>query len=401
MKLGTVCGALWAASLAVANPISRKGTNATSSVSSYSQTASIADAASTTDTIFSVPQGRYGALFKPKVMVVNMYYREEDAWIRNLDLMHNISVPLLSPEYPYVHSNDNFTIMSVTTGEGEINAATTIAALCMSPLLDLTETYFLISGIGGGSPQHTTIGSVTFAKYAVQVGLQYQIDSREIPANWTYGYVNFKTSQPNVYPATVYGTEIFELNENLMHRAMHLASNVTLQNGTTGNVNFRQRYNTSMAAYGAPKLVACDTATSDVYWSGEILEHAMSDFVTTISNKTATYCSTQQEDNASLESFLRAAKHGLVDYNRIVLTRGISDFDRAPNGLNATEFFFGGKGLQGGAAATFANLYLAGLPFVEDVVANWDSLYKENHFMPKNYIGDYFETLGGVKNFGL
>lgn len=334
-------------------------------------------------------------------MVVNMYYKEEDAWIRNLDLMHNISVPLLSPEYPYVHSNDNFTIMSVTTGEGEINAATTIAALCMSPLLDLTETYFLISGIGGGSPQHTTIGSVTFAKYAVQVGLQYQIDSREIPANWTYGYVNFKTSQPNVYPATVYGTEIFELNENLMNRAMHLASNVTLQNGTTGNVSFRQRYNASMAAYGAPKLVACDTATSDVYWSGEILEHAMSDFVTTISNKTATYCSTQQEDNASLESFLRAAKHGLVDYNRIVLTRGISDFDRAPNGLNATEFFFGGKNLQGGATATFTNLYLAGLPFVQDVVANWDTLYKENNFMPKNYIGDYFETLGGVKNFGL
>ncbi|SCU95436.1 LANO_0E10352g1_1 [Lachancea nothofagi CBS 11611] len=402
MKFSSTISALWAASAFVtANPLLRRDTNASvSTASNYTQTATISDAASTTDSILTVTQGSFGALFKPKVMIVNMFYKEESAWIQNLELMYNISVPMLSPEYPYVHANSNYSIMSITTGEGEINAASTITALSMSPLFDLTDTYFLISGIGGGSPDKTTIGSVTFAKYAVQVGLQYEIDSREIPANWTYGYVNLKTNQPNVYPATIYGTEIFELNENLMKRAMHLASNVTLNNGTSGNVAFRQQYNSSQAAYGGPKILACDTATSDVYWSGAVLEQAFSDYVSTVSNNSATYCSTQQEDNASLEAFVRAAKHGLIDYSRITIMPGISDFDRAPEGYSATDFFFA-KSLQGGSSSAFTNLYIAGLPFVKDIIAQWDTLYKVNQFEPKNYIGDYFETLGGVKNFGL
>lgn len=398
MKFSTICSAILASTFVAANPIVQVDGNKTS-VQNYTQTATISDPATTTDEILTVTQGRFGALFKPKVMIINMFFKEERSWISNLELKHNISVPLLSPEYPYVHSNANFSIMSVTTGEGEINAAATIAALAMSPLFDLTQTYFLISGIAGGTPDLTTIGSVTYAKYAVQVGLQYQIDSREIPANWSTGYVNFHTNEPNQFPATIYGSEIFELNEHLMHRAMYLASNVTLHNGTDGNVEFRQRYNTSQAAYGSPQLVACDTATSDVYWSGELMEKAMTDFVNTISNRTATYCSTQQEDNASLEALVRAAKHGIVDFNRIVITRGISDFDRAPPGLDAAEFFF--KSNQGGSSSAYTNLYRAGLPFVQDILANWESLYEVNHFLPENYIGDYFETLGGDKNFGV
>ncbi|SCU85176.1 LADA_0D06084g1_1 [Lachancea dasiensis] len=404
MKLGKLLtAALTSCAIVNANPVLRRDTNTSvsTSTSNYTmQTATISDAASTTDAVLTVSQGRFGALFKPKVLIINMFFKEESNWIESMDLKYNISVPMLSPEYPFVHSNANYSIMSVTTGEGEINAATTITALALSPLFDLTETYFLVSGIAGGTPDLTTIGSVTYPKYAVQVGLQYEIDAREIPANWTYGYVNFDTSKDNMYPGTIYGTEIFELNEGLRNRAMEVASNVTLNNGTVGNVAFRQKYNSSQAAYGPPKLVACDTATSDVYWSGATLEKAFSDFVSTVSNNSATYCSTQQEDNASLEAILRAAKHGLVDYARVTIMRSISDFDRAPEGYSATEFFFT-SGLQGGSKSAFTNLYLAGKPFVEDIIKNWDSMYKTNKFAPKNYIGDYLETLGGVRNFGL
>lgn len=44
-----------------------------------------------------------------------------------------------------------------------------------------------------------------------------------------------------------------------------------------------------------------------------------------------TYALTAQEDNASLESFMRASTAGLVDYSRIMLLRTASDFDSAPN----------------------------------------------------------------------
>ena len=69
----------------------------------------------------------------------------------------------------------------------EINAANSMNALTFSGLFDFTKTYFLIAGIAGVSPKVATLGSVTFAKYAVSVALQYEFDAREIPANFTTG----------------------------------------------------------------------------------------------------------------------------------------------------------------------------------------------------------------------
>ena len=62
-----------------------------------------------------------------------------------------------------------------------------MTALTFSGLFDFTTTYFLIGGIAGINPKVATLGSVTFAKYAVQVALQYEIDAREILANFTTG----------------------------------------------------------------------------------------------------------------------------------------------------------------------------------------------------------------------
>jgi purine nucleoside permease len=66
----------------------------------------------------------------------------------------------------------------------EINAATSDTALMFSDLFDLKKTYFLSAGIAGVNPHYGTLGTVAFAQYAVQVGLQYQLDSREIPASF-------------------------------------------------------------------------------------------------------------------------------------------------------------------------------------------------------------------------
>lgn len=69
----------------------------------------------------------------------------------------------------------------------EINAAASITALTFSPKFNLKKTYFLIAGIAGINPKIGTLGSVTFARYAVQVALQYEIDAREIPENFSTG----------------------------------------------------------------------------------------------------------------------------------------------------------------------------------------------------------------------
>lgn len=168
---------------------------------------------------------------KPKVMIISMFAPEAEIWygIPEFDILGvNITLPGASPLFPYVHCTADGEICQVITGESEINAAVTISSLVRSPRFDLSSTYFFVGGIAGGNPEVTTICAVTFAKYAVQVALQYEFDPREIPANFSTGYIPQGSTSPDEYPQSIYGTEVFELNENLQKLAASFARNATL-----------------------------------------------------------------------------------------------------------------------------------------------------------------------------
>lgn len=102
--------------------------------------------------------------------------------------------------FPQVHCTENGDVCQVVTGESEINAATTISALTLSNVFDLTTTYMMVAGIAGVSPKVGTLGSVTFARFAIQVALAYEFDAREIPDNFTTGYIPLGATAPAEYP---------------------------------------------------------------------------------------------------------------------------------------------------------------------------------------------------------
>lgn len=345
--------------------------------------------------------GKPFAVYQPKAFIVSMFELERDPWLKAMDFVHNITIPGLSPVYPTLHCTTNYTICQITTGEGEINAAASISALTLNPLFDLTKTYFLIAGIAGGEPEYTTLGGVTFAKFAVQVGLEYQFayeDYIETESNWTSGYVPYGTEDQDTYPGNVYGTEVFEVNEKLRDRAALLASNATLNNGNTLNKKFRKLYNET-AARGDAKVVKCDVLTSDNYFTGNVLNDYFSELTKLMTNGSATYCSTAQEDNASLEVFTRLDKYGLVDFDRVIVMRTISDFSRPPPSMSATDYFF--NRTDGGIEASLDNLVIAGTPIIHDILHNWETVYEKGQkYSSKNYVGDILNTLGGTPDFG-
>lgn len=114
-------------------------------------------------------------------------------------------MPGLSPLFPDVHCTENGDVCQLTIGESEINAATSIASLVRSPRFDLTSTYWMVAGIAGVNPEVATICSATFARYAVQVALQYEFDPREIPANFSTGYIPLGSYAPDQYPQSIVG----------------------------------------------------------------------------------------------------------------------------------------------------------------------------------------------------
>ncbi|KAK6454162.1 purine nucleoside permease [Scheffersomyces xylosifermentans] len=359
--------------------------------------------ATTSNNDFQTSYGKPFAIFKPKVFIVSMFELERDPWLEALDFAHNITIPGLSPIYSTIYCTTNYTICQATAGEGEINAASSLTALTLNPLFDLSKTYWLLAGISGGEPTQVTTGSATFAKYAIQVGLQYQIDYRDYintDPNWLTGYIPYGADNPYSYPGNVYGTEVFELNEKLRDRALELASSVELDNGTAKNEEFRQLYKEE-AATSPPAVVGCDVLTSDNYFTGNVLNDYFANLTKLMTNGSATYCSTAQEDNASLEVFTRMEKYGLIDYERIVVLRTISNFSRPPPSMaNDTVKFFTDTD-KGGIGHSLTNLVNAGFPFIHDVISHWDDVYESGEkYKAENYLGDIFGTLGGKPDFG-
>lgn len=332
----------------------------------------------------------------PKVMVVAMFEPEQHAWTSRVPFEHEVQVPGLSLSYPGVRCTKNWDVCQFTTGEGEINAATSMAFVLALAQFDFSQTFWLLSGIAGGEPSQITTGLVAFSRFAVQVGLAYQIDPKEIPEkNWTTGYFAYGTTDPWTYPEAVYGTEVYELNDNLRQRALRIASQANLDVGDDQNIALRQLYDGP--ARQAPRVVGCDVLTLDNYFTGELLSGYFGDYTKLVTNGTATYCSTAQEENATLEALLRMAKHGVVDFSRIIIMRAISNFVRAPASLDHDPIAFFANYPKGSFNHALANLYNAGWPVVQDILANWSDY---ENLTPDNYVGDILGSLGGKPDFG-
>ncbi|KAI9745841.1 MAG: hypothetical protein M1818_000522 [Claussenomyces sp. TS43310] len=358
-------------------------------------------------------------VISPKLFIISMFDPEADVWYADQELnllARNFTIPGFSMLFPDAHFDygrrrhvpnlpneldrrdfyGHAHITDLSLHDAEINAASTLTALTLSPQFNLSTTYFLIAGIAGGNPHLVTTGSVAFARYAVQSDLQYLFDSRQIPANDSTGYFPQNadypdTPDPSDYPGEIYGTEAFELNDNLRQRMLYLARHAATLHDTPDAAAYRRAYGYAPADQ-APAVVACDSTTSNDYISGSVLGDALTNYTALLTNGTGHYCATQQEDNATLEALLRAAVAGTLDFARIVLMRTISDFDRAPPVEDEVYHLLYAQ--QQGFDVSIANIYRVGIAIVRDVRRYWEPTYRHG-IKPGNYVGDLFNSLVG------
>lgn len=213
--------------------------------------------------------GFAASVVAPKVLIVTLFEPEREAWLSKMPLDRNVTVHGLSPLFPHVSCDHNGEVCLVTTGEGEINAASTISALCYSMMFDLRKTYILVNGIAGVNPEVATMGSAGFARFAVQVGLQYGIDARQAPNHWNYTFWNYGTKSPGKYPGLFYGSEVFEVNTNLRDKVFDLVKDVQLHDNAAAK-KLRATYPQAKAK-APPALFKGDITTSDLYFTGKIL----------------------------------------------------------------------------------------------------------------------------------
>lgn len=282
-----------------------------------------------------------------------------------------------------------------------INAALAISALTASNAFDLSKTYFMLSGIAGVNPKVATIGAVAFAKFAVQVDLQLEFDRRETPSTWSTGYVPIGASSRDSYPSHIYGSEAFELNDDLRQVVIPFTRMASLEDSADAAKN-RALYSDSPgsiyhAATLDPSIVEGDVTAGNMFFHGDLLCEGFEKVAKLYTSGKAEYYMTAQEDMAIMAALLRAAIQKQVDFSRIILMRAGSNFDRSystnepPSITSVLD--------HGGFVPACRNLYLSGLKVVGGILEGWPTKF-ENGVEPKNYIGDVFGSLGRVPDFG-
>jgi len=304
-----------------------------------------------------------------KVMIVSMFGLEGAPWLAALKPTREVKVPGLSSDFPLVRCTVSG-ICQMTTDMGHANAAASMMALIYSGKFDLTHTYFLIAGIAGIDPAHGTIGTATWARYLVDVDIAHEIDARDRPKGWPDGFFGVMTDGQQKKPDFDYRTELFQVDEALLQKALKLSRHALLED-SADVVSYRKSY-PHAPANQPPAVTLCDTASGDTWWGGRRLGERATRWTLLLTDGRGDYCTSQQEDNATLVALTRGAKSGLTDVRRVAVLRTGSDFDRPYPGQGTYESMVAQRSLDGAIHTSTANLVHAGMPLVQDIVDHWD-----------------------------
>jgi purine nucleoside permease len=304
-----------------------------------------------------------------KVMIVNMFQLEAAPWLKALGPGREIRVPGLSSDYPIVTCRADG-VCQMTTGMGHANAAASLMALTFSGLFDLRKTYFIVAGIAGIDPARGTIGSAAWARYAVDVGIAHEIDARDLPSGWSDGYFGVLTTSAKQKPNFDYRTEVFQLNEALLQQALTLSRDATLED--SDDVRAYRAHYPKAPANQPPQVIQCDTLSGDTWWAGRHLEQHARRWTGLLTDGKGVYCTTQQEDNATMNALTRASQSGLLDLQRVAILRTASDFDRPYANQSVVDSLQSQGKLSGAIRTSTNNLVHVAMPLVKAIASHWD-----------------------------
>ncbi|MDT8914940.1 purine nucleoside permease [Amycolatopsis sp. PS_44_ISF1] len=278
--------------------------------------------------------------FPVRALVITMFDPETAPWLAHESLPVEIPV---KGAYGPLHCADNGLCVA-TIGEGKVNAATSLTAILDSAKLDFGRAYFLTAGIGGVSPKTGTIGFAAWARWVVDWDLGHHVQDPDVP----HGYL----------PIDDQGTNVFHLDQRLVDRAYGLTRNLPLSDSAAA-VETRTHYAGQEGR--KPFVATCDTLTGDDYWAGGGLSET-AQYVTDIWTKNqGSYCTTQQEDNATAAAL---ARHGYLD--RYLSLRTASNFDQPYPGQSVRELLATYPGFE----PAIDNAYLVGSTVVHDLLTH-------------------------------
>ena len=322
-----------------------------------------------------------GAKAKPpipvKVVVVAMFERGEDTgdipgeyqfWVEREHLDEILSMPA---GYHHVRMNKDG-VLGLLTGVGTAKAAASVMALGLDPRFDLTKAYWVVAGIGGGDPADVSLGSAVWVDRVIDGDLAFEVDARQVPPEWTTGYVPLGKSTPYEQPMSPTRAGIFATNPDLTAWAFALTRDLTLADSDDLK-KFRARFAGFPNALRPPFVTRGDQVTASTFWHGSKMEDWANAWAKYYSDGKANYVVCGMEDSGTLQALTFLNEAARVDLKRVLVLRTISNYDREAPGVSVADSL---KSLAAGNySAYFPALDAAeivGDKVVRDIVAHWE-----------------------------
>src|ERR1700722_9282623 len=312
-----------------------------------------------------------------KVVVVAMFEVGEDTgdapgeyqlWVEREHLDQVFPLPA---GYHHVRMNKDG-VLGMLTGVATAKAAASVMALGLDPRCDLTKAYWVVAGIGGGDPADVSLGSAVWANHVIDGDIGYEIDAREIPADWPTGFVPLRKTKPYEQPVKAQlDGEAYTLNQDLVKWAYELTKDVPLADSEQMRAS-RARYTGFPNAMKPPFVTRGDTLSAGTFWHGTRLEEWANEWTRYYTGGQGNYMIAAMEDTGTLQALTFLDQAGRADLKRVLVLRTVSNYDREPPGSTPAESLKGLFDIK--YAAYMAALEAAetvGDKVVRDLVEHW------------------------------
>lgn len=290
-------------------------------------------------------------------------------WVERLPLERAMPFPMGESE---LYLNDEG-VMAVLLGGGIPNATATIMALGADPRFDLSNAYWLIAGVAGGDPADMSLGSAAWARHVVDGDLAYEIDAREIPDDWPYGFFPLGSDRPttsieDISTGWSLATISFSLNTQLVDWAYSITRDLALTDGP-GIAEYRKMFDGYPLAQKAPFVTVGDTMSSSTYWHGRILNQWANDWLQLYAGEDANFMTSNMEDSGTMTALNRLARTGIVDIDRVLVLRTASNLTMPPPGK--TSVWSKTHPYPDRGRPALESAFLVGNTVVQALLADW------------------------------
>jgi purine nucleoside permease len=326
--------------------------------------------------IVAAAGARAAAPIPVKIVVIALFEPGGDQGDTPGEYQYWVEREHLNHIYPFPQGNHDLRmndqgVLGVLAGVGTARAGASIMALGLDPRFDLSKAYWLVAGIAGADPADASLGSAVWAEWVVDGDLAYEIDGREIPPQWTTGYVPLGKTVPYEQPRTDEYSAVFHLNPVLREWAYQQTKAVKLDDSP--ELEKARAHFEGANAHRPPFVLKGDTLSSSTFWHGKLLDQWANNWVSYQTGSKGNFVTSAMEDSGVLQSLTFLHNGGRIDLDRVMVLRTVSNFDQQPTGLTAAESL----------AASAAHRYSAYLPALEaayrvgnvvvsEIVTNWD-----------------------------